>query len=108
MLEKWLVILREAVPGHSYIISTHAKSRMGERSISVFDIDRCALQGTFIESQDHGRDPIALIQGVDEEGEKFYMAVALRYPRPVIVTVCRFLEEAWEDLGQFKQRKRRQ
>jgi hypothetical protein len=34
------------------------------------------------------------------------MIVALRFPRPVIVTVCRFQDEAWEDLGPFKKRRK--
>ncbi len=108
MLERWLVILRKAVQDRSYLISSHAKDRMGMRDISVQDLENCALHGIFIGSQDHGQDLKALIQGVDEEGADFYMIVALRYPQPVIVTVCRFLEGAWDDLGSFKHRKRGQ
>jgi hypothetical protein len=107
LLEAWLVILRKAVGDCSYIISGHARDRMGERSISVQDLEECALHGNFIESQDHGQDLKALIQWVDEEGVDFYMVLALRYPAPIVVTVCRFREEAWADTDFFKRRKGR-
>jgi len=102
----WIVILREAAKQRSYIISGHARQRMGERDVAEEDLARCAAEGKVLEVQDHGRDIKVLVQGVDGDGRAFYVVAALKYPRPVIVTVCRFREEAWEDLGPFKKRKR--
>ncbi len=89
----------------SYIISQHASQRMGERGIAEEDITKCALEGKLLETQDHDRDIKVLVQGVDSEDNEFYIVVALSYPRPVIVTVCRFREEAWDDLGRLKKRR---
>lgn len=108
----WIVLLRKAAKERragkeeqGYIISQHAFRRMGERGIAEEDILRFALEGEVLETQDHGRDLKVLVQGVDGEGQGFYMVVALSFPRPVIVTVCRFREDAWEDLGPFKKRR---
>lgn len=105
-MNPWVVILREAAKRRTYIISGHARQRMGERDIAEEDLARCAAEGEVLEVQDHGRDVKVLVRGVDGEGCAFYIVAALAYPRPVIVTVCRFREEAWEDLGPFKRRKR--
>ncbi|KKM11090.1 hypothetical protein SY88_10165 [Clostridiales bacterium PH28_bin88] len=108
----WIALLRKAArerragnKERGYIISQHAFRRMGERGVAEEDITRCGLEGEVLENQDHGRDLKVLVQGVDAEGLDFYMVVALSFPRPVIVTVCRFQEEAWEDLGTFKKRR---
>lgn len=98
--------LRSAAKRRIYTISSHAFQRMGERAITEEDIEKCGLEGQVLEEQDHEGDVKLLVQGIDSEGEFFYMVVALAYPRPVIVTVCRFREEAWEDLGSTKKRKR--
>ncbi len=109
----WIALLRKAARERNagnleegYIISRHALQRMGERGIAEEDITKCGLEGKVLETQDHGRDIKVLVQGVDSEGQDFYMVVALRFPRPVIVTVCRFRDEAWEDLGPFKKRRK--
>jgi len=78
---------------------------MGERNIAEDEVARCAAEGKVLEVQHHGRDVKVLVEGVDGEGRKFYLVAALSFPRPVIVTVCRFREEAWEDLGPFKKRR---
>ncbi|TDA68586.1 MAG: DUF4258 domain-containing protein [Clostridia bacterium] len=103
----WIVILRKAAKDRSYIISKHAHQRMGERDIAEQDVARCAARGEVLEIQDHGRDVKVLVRGVDSEGREFYVVAALRFPDPpVIVTVARFREEAWNDLGPFKKRRR--
>lgn len=78
---------------------------MGERNISDDDVQRCLLEGQYIEHQDHGRDIKYLMQSECDDGSTFYMVVASTQPRPVIVTVCRFRDEIWEDLGPMKRRK---
>lgn len=101
----WVVLLRKAAKERTYIISKHALQRMGERNIAEEDVNKCAAEGEVMEVQKHERDVKVLLSGVDADGKEFYLVVALRYPRPVIVTVCRFREEAWEDLGPFKKRR---
>jgi len=81
--------LRSAASQHSYLISQHAFQRMGERGITEEDVKRCALGGRIVGKQDHGGDVKLIVQGTDHDGEVFYMVVALAYPRPVVVTVCR-------------------
>jgi hypothetical protein len=104
MIQQWLVILRKAVENRSYIISSHATRRMGEREITVADLEACLTVGEFIEDQDHGENVKALLRGTDCKSQEFYTVVALAFPRPVIVTVCRFQKDAWEDMGPFKKR----
>ena len=97
--------LRSAASQHSYLISRHAFQRMGERGITEEDIERCVREGQILEKQDHGGDVKLLVQGTDGESEVFYVVVALAYPRPVIVTVCRFREDVWKDLGSGTRRR---
>lgn len=104
-LEAWLNYLRAAGKGRDYIISKHAHIRMGERNVSDDDVQRCLLEGQYLEHQDHGRDIKYLLQSECGDGSTFYMVVASAQPRPVIVTVCRFRDEVWEDLGPMKRRK---
>ncbi|NQS74831.1 MAG: DUF4258 domain-containing protein [Peptococcaceae bacterium] len=103
--EAWLELLRKAGKTRSYIISKHAFNRMGERTISDDDVHRCSLEGHYIECQGHGQDLKVVLQGECEDGSVFYMVVALAFPRPVIVTVCRFKAEIWDDKGPMKKRK---
>jgi hypothetical protein len=78
---------------------------MGERGIDEEDVEKCALLGNVLESQDHGKDIKLLLQSMDSEGQDFYMIVALRYSDPsIIVTVCRFRKDVWGDQGSFRQR----
>lgn len=104
MIRQWLVILRKAVENRNYIISGHAMRRMGEREITVADLESCFIVGEFIEDQGHGENVKALLKGLDCKNQEFYIVVALAFPKPVIVTVCRFQKDAWEDIGSFKKR----
>jgi hypothetical protein len=104
-LEAWIVLLREIGRTRNYIISRHAFDRMGERDISEDDVHRCSLTGQYIEFQGHGRDLKILLQSECDDGSPFYMVIALAFPRPVIVTVCRFADGIWDDLGAMKKRK---
>lgn len=103
--EAWLELIRASGKGRNYIISRHAHIRMGERDISDDDLQRCLMEGQYLEHQDHGKDVKYLLQSQCDDGTNFYLVIAYREPRPVIVTVCRFVEEAWDDLGPMKKRK---
>ena len=50
----WLALLRKPLDDSSYAVSQHAFQRMGERVITIDDIRRCALEGDFLRTQDHG------------------------------------------------------
>ena len=104
MIQQWLTILRKAVENRSYIISSHAMRRMGEREITISDLESCLMVGEFLEDQDHGENVKALFRGIDCKSQEVYTIVALAFPRPVIVTICRFRKDAWEDIGSFKKR----
>ena len=104
--EAWLELLKKTGRTRSYIISNHAFIRMGERDISDDDVQRCPLEGQYIEHQEHGQDLKVLLRGECDDGSTFYMVVALAFQRPVIVTVCRFKDEVWDDLGPMKKRKK--
>lgn len=79
---------------------------MIEWNVTDEDIRECGLRGKLLETEDHGEDIKGLVQGTDSQGDDFFMVVALTYPeKPTIVTVCRFLEEAWEDVGPQKRRR---
>lgn len=101
----WTVILRKAAQDRSYLISKHAHQRMGQRCVSEEELAKCLSQGVELETQDHGRDIKVLLQGTDSNGKGFYIVAALSYPRPVVVTVCRFRDEAWEELDLRKEDK---
>lgn len=99
------MLLRSTAQERRFLISKHAFQRMGERGIDEEDVEKCALLGKVIESQDHGDDIKLLLQSMDFEGQDFYMIVALRHPEPsIIVTVCRFLKDVWGDQGSFRKR----
>lgn len=104
--EAWIELLKKNGRTRNYIISKHAFLRMGERDISDDDLQRCSLEGQFLEHQGHGQNVKVLLQGECNDGSTFFMVVALAYPRPVIVTVGRFSDGIWEDLGAMKKRKK--
>ena len=86
--EAWLELLKKAGNARDYIISKHAFVRMGEREISDDDVQRCSLEGQYIEYQGHGQDLKVLLQSECDDG-----------------STCRFKDEIWDDLGPMKKRK---
>lgn len=84
--------------------SFHALQRMGERKIRDYKVLDCIQNGQYIEEQDHGDDIKVLFQSI--EGEKgFYTVVATSTP-PLVVSVCLFDEDVWEEVkGIMKRRK---
>ena len=88
-MPEWVVLLRKAIRDSKYIISDHALQRMGQRGITIEDVERCVIEGEVVGKQDHGGDVKWVLRERDEEGEIFFAVVALSRPRPVIVTVMR-------------------
>ena len=85
----WLVLLRKAVANSSYVVSQHALRRMGERAITIEDIEQCIRDGDCIGQEYHGRDPKVLIKGSDRNGEPFIVAITACWPVPAIITTMR-------------------
>lgn len=93
-MPRWVALLRQAVEDSNYSISDHALQRMGERGITVDDVEGCICEGEVVGKQDHGWHVKWLIRGHDEEDETFLTVVALSWPKPVIVTVMRDHEDS--------------
>ena len=90
----WVVLLRKSIGDSSYTISQHAFQRMGERGITIDDIERCALEGEFLRKQDHGEDIKVVMRGCDGNREPFLMGAALCWPNPRVITVMREGEDS--------------
>lgn len=88
-MPEWIVFLRKAIKDSKYIISEHALKRMGQRGITVEDVDRCVIEGEVVDKQGHGENVKWVLRERDGEGEIFFVVVALSRPSPVIVTVMR-------------------
>lgn len=76
--------------------SEHAIIRMGERCIDYNQVINCVENGKVIEHQSHGEDIKILFQEASILQPEFYTIVAASSPYPVVVSVCKFKEEAWE------------
>ena len=63
-------------------------------------------RGNILNTRGTAQDIKFLLQDTCDDGSVFYMVVALAYPRPVIVTVCRYMDGVWDDLGPMKKRKK--
>lgn len=84
--------------------SFHAVQRMGERKIRDVQVLDCVCNGKYIEQQDHGDDMKVLFQSLD--GEKgFYAIVATTNP-PLVVSVCLFDEDVWEEVNGLRKRRK--
>ena len=76
----WLALLRKSVEDSSYTIGQHAFRRMGARGITIDDIRRCALEGDFLRTQDHGGYLKVVLRGYDENQQAFLVIAALCWP----------------------------
>lgn len=102
--EKWIrTCVREGLVDYS----GHAKCRMLQRQIDDEKILNCILYGKVIEIQKQFEDIHVLFQEATNECPEIYVVVAASYPYPVIVTVCRTMDEVWEFCnGILKRRKK--
>ena len=55
-MPEWIVFLRKAIKDSKYIISEHALKRMGQRGITVEDVERCAIEGEVVGRQRRGEN----------------------------------------------------
>jgi hypothetical protein len=76
--------------------SNHAKCRMKERQIEDNKIIECILYGKVIELQLQFEDVHVVFQEATESKPEIYVVIAAAYPFPLVVTVCRTIDEVWE------------
>lgn len=99
--------IREMVEKEFIKYSEHAQLRMGERQIPRLLINEAILNGDVIEIQDFPEEDIKVVfQSIPGTEESFYVIVAAKYPQVVVVTVCYFEEELWEQLGVIRKRRK--
>ncbi len=85
--------------------SDHAQKRMGERMIPRELVDQAILHGSVIETQDFPDKNIHVVFQSLGEKEEIYAIVAADFPQVVVVTVCYFIEDMWEQLGAIHKRR---
>lgn len=98
--------LQGQVAQRKYLLSRHASQRMDQRGVLIQHVLQAIKDGKVLERQTHQGDVKLLLEGQDDEGTPFYVVVALSVPLPIIVTVCRFHDEVWEDVGSGRRRRR--
>ena len=87
--------------------SNHAKCRMKERQIEDNKIIECILYGKVIELQLQFEDVHVVFQEATESKPEIYVVIAAAYPFPLVVTVCRTIDEVWGIAMDIKRRKRK-
>lgn len=103
--EQWI---RECVQKSWLDYSGHAKCRMIERQIEDSKIIECILYGKVIELQPQFEDVHVVFQEATETKPEIYVIVAAAHPYPLVVTVCRTIDEVWECCnGRLKRRKKK-
>ncbi|KKM13032.1 hypothetical protein SY88_00220 [Clostridiales bacterium PH28_bin88] len=98
--------LQKQVGEKKYLVSRHANQRMRERDLLIQYVLQAIAEGHVLETQTKKGDKKLLLEGRDDKGIPFYVVVALSEPLPIIVTVCRFDEEVWQDVEGVKKRRR--
>lgn len=105
MPEQWI---RGCVQKGLLDYSKHAKDRMEERKIEDEKVVECILYGKIIELQPQFKDVHVLFQEATENKPEIYVVVAAAYPYPLVITVCRTIDEVWDYYnGYLKRRKRK-
>lgn len=87
--------------------SNHAKCRMKERQIEDNKIIECILYGKVIELQLQFEDVHVVFQEATESKPEIYVVIAAAYPFPLVVTVCRTIDEVWEYCNEYLKRRKR-
>lgn len=86
--------------------SDHAKCRMKERKIEDKKVVECILYGKVIELQPQFKDVHVVFQEPSENKPEIYVIIAAAHPYPVVVTVCRTINEVWEYCDGYLKRRR--
>ncbi|MDI6604075.1 MAG: DUF4258 domain-containing protein [Thermoanaerobacteraceae bacterium] len=105
MAEQWI---RKCVKNGLLDYSSHAICRMIERQIEDKKIIECILYGKVVELQPQFKDIHVIFQEATDKDPEIYTVVAAAYPYPLVVTVCRTIEEVWECYnGLLKRREKK-
>jgi len=51
VFENYLNRMREKIRENDYVMSLHAEEEMDNDTLSIFDVERCILNGTIVERQ---------------------------------------------------------
>ncbi len=98
--------IREMLAKGKILYSEHAIQRMGERRILRPLVEHTILNGTVLEVQDYPEEDVkVLFCSIDETEDPFYVVVAASFPQIIVVTVCFFEEEVWQQLGDIRIRR---
>jgi hypothetical protein len=81
---------------------------MAERMISESEVYDALLNGKVLETQDRRLDKevAVILQGPSQGEPEFYVVVVASYPTIRVVSVCRFKDDVWEDVGNLMKRRR--
>ena len=97
MAELDITALRKAVLENRYVITTHAKQRMGQRKVSDREVKQAIVLGDVIEQLDDAIPfPKALFMK-QIEGEPLYVSCSFDGKRAYIVTVHWYDPNVWID-----------
>lgn len=104
IVEGWI---KACVKNNLLDYTNHARCRMFERRIEDEKVIECILYGTVIEIQPHFKDIHVIFQVATDAKPEIYVVIAAASPYPLVVTVCRTMDEVWEYYnGHLKRRKR--
>lgn len=101
-------LIRKRVSENCFDISAHAHRRMAERQIDIEKVQECILKGNIIEFQEkkETKDIKVLFQEATVKTPEIYVVVAA-LDTPLIITVCRTKDEAWECVDSVLKRRGR-
>ncbi len=92
-----ILALRQAVSENRYLISSHAKQRMGSRQVSDEDLKQVVRKGDVIEAHRDARPyPKALFMA-RLDGEPLYVSCAFDGTQAYIITVHWYDPTIWVD-----------
>jgi len=98
--------IREMLAKGNIRYSEHAIQRMGERRIMRPLVECAIVNGHVLAIQDFPDEDIkVLFHSINEIDDPFYVIVAATFPQVVVVTVCFFEEDVWEQLGNIRRRR---
>ncbi len=92
-----LEALREAVRADRYIMTTHAKQRMGWRQVTDADMKHVVTTGQLIEDYPKARPFPKWLLMAEVGGEPLYVACAFDGSYAYIITVHRYDPKVWQD-----------
>ncbi|EKQ55446.1 MULTISPECIES: DUF4258 domain-containing protein [unclassified Clostridium] len=99
-------MIRKRVSEGDFDFTNHAIERMSEREIDIDKVLECIIKGKTIEFQTDKRtnDIKVLFQEATDKSPEVYTVVAA-LETPLIITVCKTKDEAWECIDNVLKRR---